>query len=107
VGRAAHLAHPVVTLLACSRSWEAGRCQGCALLCCRLAGPTRALPGCCVRHCSLSCSALAAEPNSTQMLHSIYVYLAGTGSNPQDLGMNLNDIRLGLKHAAGYRSAQE
>lgn len=43
------------------------------------------------------------SPATTEMLHGIYVHLAGSSNNPQDLSMNLSDIRLGLKHAAGFR----
>jgi hypothetical protein len=46
-------------------------------------------------------------PATSQMLHGIYVHLAGSSGNPQDLSMNLGDIRLGLKHAAGFRSLQD
>jgi hypothetical protein len=46
-------------------------------------------------------------PATSQMLHGIYVHLAGSSGNPQDLSMNLGDIRLGLKHAAGFRSQQD
>lgn len=41
------------------------------------------------------------------MLHGIYVHLSSSSSNPQDLSMNLADIKLGLKHAAGFRTLQE
>lgn len=44
---------------------------------------------------------------TTEMLHGIYIHLAGSSGNPQDLSMNLADIRLGLKHAAGFRTLQE
>jgi len=41
------------------------------------------------------------------MLHGIYVYLAGSSNNPQDLCMNMSDLQRGLKHAAGFCSLLE
>eukprot|EP00775_Hariotina_reticulata_P013381 gene13381-13508_t len=47
------------------------------------------------------------SPATTSMLHGIYVYLAGSSNNPQNLSMNLSDLQMGLKHAAGFRSLQD
>jgi hypothetical protein len=41
------------------------------------------------------------------MLHGIYVYLAGSSNNPQDLCMNMSDLQRGLKHAAGFCSLSD
>jgi hypothetical protein len=47
------------------------------------------------------------SPATTEMLHGIYVHLAGSSANPQDLSMHLSDMRLGLRFAAGFRTPQE
>lgn len=44
---------------------------------------------------------------NSEMLHGIYIHLAGSSRNPNDLSMSLTDIKRGLKHAAGYRTLQE
>ena len=42
------------------------------------------------------------SPSSTELLHGIYVHLAGSSANTQDLSMHLADMRLGLR-CAGMR----
>jgi hypothetical protein len=39
--------------------------------------------------------------SSTELLHGIYVHLAGSSANIQDLSMHLADMRLGLRCAGG------
>lgn len=46
------------------------------------------------------------SPTTTELLHGIYVHLAGSSANTQDLSMHLSDLRLGVKFAAGFRAAQ-
>lgn len=47
------------------------------------------------------------SPATTELLHGIYVFLAGSSANTQDLSMHLSDLRLGLRFAAGYRAPQD
>jgi hypothetical protein len=51
--------------------------------------------------------ALLESPATSELLHGVYLFLAGSSSNPEDLGMNLVDMRMGLRHAAGRRTLQE
>jgi hypothetical protein len=47
------------------------------------------------------------SPSTTELLHGIYVHLAGSSANTQDLTMHLSDLRLGLKFAAGFTTPQD
>lgn len=47
------------------------------------------------------------SPATTELLHGIYIFLAGRSANTQDLSMHLSDLRLGLRFAAGYRATQD
>lgn len=47
------------------------------------------------------------SPRTTELLHSIYVHLAGSSANTQDLSMHMSDLRLGLKFAAGFKTPQD
>ncbi|GBF99034.1 hypothetical protein Rsub_11979 [Raphidocelis subcapitata] len=40
------------------------------------------------------------RPASSELLHAVYVHLAGRTANPSDLALSLSDLRLGLKTAA-------
>jgi len=47
------------------------------------------------------------SPSTTELLHGIYVHLAGSSGNTADLSMHLTDIRMGLRFAAGFRTLQD
>jgi hypothetical protein len=47
------------------------------------------------------------SPDTTGLLHGLFVHLTGSSGNPQDLRLNIADLRMGLKFAAGRRTLQE